>query len=105
MLDHVGARVEDPVLDLLEELRRAIGGHVADFHLEHLVARPPDELTRRVVRGDVVAVVVPHEHRDLLEAVGRLAEQRELCDPRCLAHRSTAGRTSLNRAPWCSASS
>lgn len=98
------------VLYLLEIGSRPVGGHVADFHREELGARQSDELTGRVVRSDVVTVVVPDEDGRALQAFHSLAEQRDLRDlRRRVRHRPAAGRgmgmTRQNRAPCGSASS
>ena len=98
------------VLYLLEIGSRPVGGHVAHLQREELGARQPDELAGRVVRSDVVAVVVPDEDGRALEALHGLAQQRDLRDlRRRFRHRPAAGRgmgmTRLNRAPCGSASS
>lgn len=66
------------VLDGREVGLGVIRCHVTDLHLEQLLVRLADERAGCVVRGDVVAVVVPHEDSDVAEERGGLTQERDL---------------------------
>ena len=99
--------MDGPVLDALEMRRGAVRRHVTDPHLQDLRPGAADELAGSLVDGDVVSVLIPDEDSDVLEAVGRLAEERDRCELLCVAeaHRGGIGRITLNLAPCGSASS
>lgn len=80
-----------------------VSSHLADLHPKQLLVRLPDEPAGGLVRGNVVAVLIPHEDSRAFEALGSFPEERELRDPRRV-HR-LVGRMRLNRAPCGSASS